>query len=349
MNLQLFASDPVLELAEVERGADGLPTSIPLFSAGDNHLTIRGHPAVLALELSDLQSIVDYHRSKGAKIPLDSRHVLSNLAGRLQIDEAELLRRMPRLAGTAGFGHLELRGETLYLAEIDYNEIGREVLAAELVRYYSPTIRGLDGKSPLRVTSVALDNEPCLNNLSSLAASETDDTITPEAVKAALDKIKEQIMPEDEKDKTQTPPAAADPKPAAPDLMALIREVLGDDVTPENLAAKLAALKTGSESNAELAEKVKSLECAEESRKLAAAKEKGFRRGVLVAADLDKPYLQKMDSAQLSEYCDSLPDGCRLHAGTLELGGGGRTKPTDPPKKYNSVAEAIADAPTAQM
>jgi len=351
-----------LELAEVERGADGLPRGWPLLRVGDNLVTrSRGMPVNLRLTPEDLASIVEYHEAKGAQIPIDCQHVISNLAIKLKIDEAELVKRLPRYTGVAGFGHLEVRGDALCMADVEWLPIGREVMMAGQFRYYSPTVRGLDGQSPLRVTSVALTNTPHLQNVADLAAGETgeEETLTPEQVLRAQEEItvtitKEALMP----DSTPTPPgtpAAAPEKKADAELLALLREVLGDDVTPENIKAKLLELKGKAAAPAvepakiEAAEeRLKKLELAEETRARKVVIDDAFRRGRLTPATLKKPFIEKLSAAELADYVESLPaDGCAAPVGTLQLG-------EDPdnagePKTYKSVAEAIAAAPVADM
>ena len=167
----------VMEMSEVERTADGLPKAWPIFRAGENIVTRRDSmPVNLELSQEDLQSIAAYQRAKGTKIPIDCQHVVSNLAGKLGLDEPELLKRLPRYSGVAGFGNLEARDGALYLTDAEWLPIGSEVMKAGQYRYFSPTIRGLDGKSPLRVMSVALTNNPCLQHCADLAASEDEDT-----------------------------------------------------------------------------------------------------------------------------------------------------------------------------
>lgn len=344
-----------LEMAEsaVERGPDGLPRGWPLLRAGDNFLTIDGRPTNLRLSETDLEAMAGHHKSKGVKIPLDSVHVLSNLAGKLGVDEAEILRRLPRLGGVAGFGDLKVRDGALCMCDVTWNELGAEVMRHGQIRYYSPTIRGLDGASPLRITSVALTNSPRLNNLPSLAASEDGTQITPDAVREAIETLtnqKEQIkMPDDSNNAAATPPAAPPEagKENGPDLLGLLREILGDDVTPANLKVKLAALKGKADATAELSESVKSLQLAEERRSLTAIHEKCLAEGSLTAEKLAKPFFQSMTAAELAEYHEAMR-GAVVPTGVLELGDPDE-KPASAPKHYNTVAEALAAATVKPM
>lgn len=347
-----------MEMSEVERGTDGLPRAWPIFRAGDNVVTRKNAmPVNLKLTGEDLKAIENYQRAKGSKIPIDCQHVVSNLAGKLGIDEPELLKQLPRYSGVAGFGNLEVRGDALYLADVEFLPIGAEVMKAGQFRYFSPSIRGLDGKSPLRVMSVALTNNPCLQQVADLAASEDEDDVTPEKVRAALEHItksKEAAMAEEET-KTETAPAASAPsepeKKNDGELLAILKEVLGDDVTPENLKATLASLKGKADATAELSEKVKNLECAEaerakrdEAERRRQVIEKGYRRGVLTPSRLEIPYIKNMTSMELSEYCDSLPDGCFAPpSGVLELGERPSAAAAD--EGLTAVQKAIRNAP----
>lgn len=349
----------LLEMAEpaVERGTDGLPHGWPLLRAGDNYLTVDGRPVNLKLSEDDLEAIAGYHKSKGVKIPLDSVHVLSNLAGKLKIDESELARRLPRLGGVAGFGDLKVSDSALCLCDVEWNELGAEVMRHDQIRYYSPTIRGLDGKSPLRITSVALTNSPRLNNLPSLAASEDEEEtpITPDAVREAIQTLtnpKEASMPDPVTPSTAAKPPAAPPEAGKenekePELLALLREVLGDDVTPANLKVKLAALKSKADATAELSESVKSLQLAEERRNLTAIREKCLAEGSLTPEKLAKPFFQSMTAAELAEYHEAMK-GTIVPTGVLELGDP-IEKPAAAPKHYNTTAEALAAAPVKTM
>ena len=72
------------ERAGVIRDADGVPVEWTLLKVGDNVATrSAGMPVNIRLTRDDLAAIVDYHAAKGVKIPIDSEHVVSNLAGKL--------------------------------------------------------------------------------------------------------------------------------------------------------------------------------------------------------------------------------------------------------------------------
>ena len=90
---------PILELGEaVERSAAGIPRAWRLLKNGENAFTLKGEDATLTLGEKEFRVIVDYHRKKGCKIPIDSRHFISHLATKLRRDESEILKQLPDLA-----------------------------------------------------------------------------------------------------------------------------------------------------------------------------------------------------------------------------------------------------------
>ena len=336
-----------LEMSDITYDADRLPVEWPLIHAGETVVTrSSAMPVVLALEMADLESIVAYQQEKRAKIPLDCNHVVSNLAGKIGMDESELLKQLPRYAGVAGFGSLKLKGDALYMSDVEYLPIGREVMKAKQFRYFSPTLRGLDGKSPLRISSVALTNNPHLQGVCELSAADTDeddDEVSAEKVSEAIKKLTEK-QEKKMADET-TNPAVANAAEEQTKILNLLREVLGDDVTVENLRAKLAALKTGADSSDELKKKVAALECAEEARNLSAVRQEAMRRGKLTTAMLERDYFKKMSAAELSDYCSNVADGCAVPLKTLEMGEFHAAPPL-PAKPFASVSEAIEFANT---
>ena len=112
---------PILELGEaVERSAEGIPRAWRLLKNGDNAFTLKGEDATLTLGEKEFRAIVDYHRKKGCKIPIDSRHFVSHLATKLKRDESEILKLLPDGTATMGFGNLELRPDGLWLSEAEF-------------------------------------------------------------------------------------------------------------------------------------------------------------------------------------------------------------------------------------
>ena len=147
------------------------PKPFRLFRVGENILTQNGRELKLTLSAEDLTSIAEYCRTKGEKIPIDSRHALFLAAERAGLSESEALKSIPSAVSALGFASLEMRDDGLYATQIELLPLAAELFKQGALRYYSPVIRGLDGKSPLRVTSIAMDNVPALNNLEMIAAS----------------------------------------------------------------------------------------------------------------------------------------------------------------------------------
>lgn len=172
-----------MELHNVIRGPDGVPSGWRLLKMGDNPLNYNGRDLVLRLTPEAVDCAMAYFAKKGQKIPLDSRHFVFYLAEKLKVDEAEVRRLMPDQPGTFGFGDLEGRPDGLWITNIEYVPLGRELMREKIFRYFSPGLRGLDPLTmtphtgeidPFRVTSCALENEPALNDITSLAASAND-------------------------------------------------------------------------------------------------------------------------------------------------------------------------------
>lgn len=159
-----------LALGDVLAGGSS-PKPFRLFRVGENILTQNGRELKLTLSAEDLTSIAEYCRTKGEKIPIDSRHALFLAAERAGLSESEALKSIPSAVSALGFASLEMRDDGLYATQIELLPLAAELFKQGALRYYSPVIRGLDGKSPLRVTSIAMDNVPALNNLEMIAAS----------------------------------------------------------------------------------------------------------------------------------------------------------------------------------
>ena len=203
---------------------DGAPKPFRLFRIGENALTQNGKDFKLTLSPEDMDNIVQYQRKKGEKIPIDSRHALMLAAEKAHVTESEALQAVPSAVAALGFASLERRDDGLYASDVELLPLGAELFRQGALRYYSPVIRGLDGKSPLRVTSIAMDNVPALNNLEMLAASA-------EAVS-----------------ETQTPGSGKNKEVNMTRTEIALRKLLGDeslalsDSTDEVVAAKLEAL-----------------------------------------------------------------------------------------------------------
>lgn len=134
------------------------PKPFRLFAVGENRLTRDGRDYNLTLTAEDIRAIADYHARKGEKIPVDSRHALFLAAEKAGVSESDALRAVPSRTAALGFAALEAREDGLYAVDIELLPLAAELFRAGSLRYWSPVIRGLDRKSPLRVTSIAFDN-----------------------------------------------------------------------------------------------------------------------------------------------------------------------------------------------
>jgi|GEM_PF-852327 len=153
----------------VIRDENGVPIEWPLLRIGDNPIVKNGVPGSLNLSDDDMQSILGYHSRKGELIPVDSNHYLHELATRKKLDEAEVLKLLPSGVAAMGFGSLALSGDELRF-RVKWTPTAYELMKEKIFQYYSPALRGIVNP-PLRLTSVAMENEPAINNLDALAAS----------------------------------------------------------------------------------------------------------------------------------------------------------------------------------
>lgn len=173
----------------VERDAAGVPVAWRLFPIGRTEITRNGDERI-ALDFTRemFAAIVGYFQEKGVKIPLDSRHFLYRLAEKFRVDEIEVLRLLPDGRGTFGYADLELRDDGLWAVNVEYVPLARDLMAEGIIRWFSPVLRGLsDGR--LRITSVAFENEPAINNLDALAAAAETPPCTLAEIGRAVDSL----------------------------------------------------------------------------------------------------------------------------------------------------------------
>ena len=155
----------------VERDENGVPTSWLLVRAGPTPLRKNGEDYVLELTSKDLSGIVNYQRTSGEKIPIDSNHYLHLLAQKHGIEETDALKIIPSGVAAMGFGTLECRADGTELwIKAEWLPNAYEFLKEKIFRYFSPVFRGLK-EGPVRITSVAMENEPAIKNLDALAAT----------------------------------------------------------------------------------------------------------------------------------------------------------------------------------
>jgi len=181
--LSMSADDAVLP---VEKDTEGIPVAWRLLKIGINELTRFGQKVEVMVTTENLDTIINYHNEKGMKIPVDSNHFLRRFADANGRDELAVLALVPAGKLAMAFGNLQKRDDGLWLVDVEFVPLAKEIMKQKAFRYYSPVIRGLaDGR--LRVTSVALENEPSINNQDVLAAS-ADQRDDPDTFKTQKEK-----------------------------------------------------------------------------------------------------------------------------------------------------------------
>ncbi len=161
---------------DVIRDKNGVPEEWTLLHTGENPFIKNGVRGVISLTGDDLDHIVAYFKEKGELIPVDSHHYLHYLSRTNHMDESEVLKFIPDGVAAMGFGSLERQGEKLRF-RVKWNPNAYKLMMEKIFRYFSPVIRGLAG-GPLRITSVAMENQPAINDLDALAASAEQVTVT---------------------------------------------------------------------------------------------------------------------------------------------------------------------------
>lgn len=293
----------------VERSPDGLPTAWRLLKIGENELVQAGRPMRLVLAAEDVEKIVAYAKSKGERIPVDSRHALYLAAEKFKVEEFEVRKLLPHGTAALGFADLAARPDGLWVENVEFIPLAADLVKAGMFKYFSPVLRGLESGN-LRVTSVALDNVPALNNLDAIAASAERSEPTKEKsmdkVTAALKKWLKldalALSAESDGDVAGKIEAKAAEGEKLEALMAAVREVLklDGDILPEALKGRLQALVDTAEKAPELAAK------AEEAA-LAAEIAKGIEAGKLTNAMLKKPPFNSFDSVAMAAYLEAVP------------------------------------------
>jgi len=324
----------------VERDASGVPTAWRLFKLGNNEITRNGETFTLEFTQEMFDAIIAYFLEKGTKVPLDSEHFLYNLAEKLGVPESEILNLIPGGRGTFGFGALEKRADGLWISNVEYVPLARDLMAQKIWRWFSPVLRGLvDGH--LRVTSVAFVNEPALNNLDAIAASSESSSLSS---MSSLSSIISNIKTNNQQKETRVKSILT----AIAGLLGIDSLSLGaDGSAPEGVAEKIETLKgevselrsskakfagfIGSVKNAlalgadtamdvvegkiiQIAEQAKeasvwkskadALELAAETDKFGKLLEKGKAEGKLSEAMLASPWIKKQDSLSLSAFLE---------------------------------------------
>ena len=309
-------------MGTVKRDTNGVPEEWTLLHAGVNRLVKNGKDYELHLSVEDLDAIVAYQEKKGESIPIDSNHYLHILAEKHGVEENEALRLVPSGVAAMGFGTLFRDGNELRI-RAEWTPGAYELLKEKIFRYCSPVIRGLkDG--PVRITSVAMENEPALNSEDVLAAGGED--CDPEDVaRNAVDlkriqdpveralgrllgkKLWDEIVLAGDDDEDGAIERTAAAIEAKADTIISMREGLGlseedsDDALPEALdEMKKSAGRADS-----LQRELDSLAAAAEDRRKAEMIEHGLQEGKLTHAL--EGWAKDQDCAVLASYLEHAP------------------------------------------
>ncbi len=299
------------EPATVERDECGVPTAWRILTQGKNPLVRNGMSGDLVLEAEDLDAIMAYFQAKGELIPIDSRHYLHRLAAARHLEEAEVARLLPERVAAMGFARLERRGPALWIRVEKWNPTAYELLKEGIFKYYSPVLRGL-AAPPLRLTSVALENEPGINHLDSLAAAaESREQQKGGFMDPAIAGALAELLGMDELALGADGDSAgklAERIGEKSRLIADIRNALGLDetVTDAEIAAALRdALEKAGGYDALKAE-LDAIRAEQENTRRDALIEQGLAEGKLTC-DSAENWARKQDSAALAAYLEYAP------------------------------------------
>lgn len=306
----------------VIRDRDGIPVEWTLLRLGPNPIMQDGVPGSIELTREGMESILRYFREKGEQIPVDSRHYLYELSVRKGLDESDVLRMLPSKTAAMGFGIL-FEKDGLLRFRVQWNELAKTLLREKIFRYFSPVIRGLKN-GPLRITSVAMENEPAINDLDELAASAK--RIPAEDVSAGISQQGKESEMEEKQEDSVVKDDGQEQKTADPAESELVRELrhalgLGDEADEKVL---ILAFRTMME-KAKEADRLRSeleqvraeadaLRGREEERKKKDLLDQGVREGKITPAT--RPWWEKLDCVQLSAHLPQAP--VLIRQGALE-------------------------------
>ena len=286
------------ENAAVERGADGAVTGWRLLKGGANELCKCGHRFVLDLSAEMLEGAAALQRDKGEKLPIDSRHALYWAAQKAGIEEGDALRQVPQGVAALGFGSLAMRGGDLWLTDVEWSPLAIEMMNGRMLRYFSPVLRGLDGHSPFRVTSVAMDNVPALSGLPVLAAGQEQEQQEKTMNKKLEESLGRLLGAENLALGGEQDEAIAVKIDELAEQMAQMQKRLEE---AEKTIAELTAGKADAEKKAEAAEaKAEELELSAENGRKTALLDGALAAGRITNAQAEA--LKKMDSVALGEF-----------------------------------------------
>ena len=309
-------------MGTVKRDANGVPEEWTLLHAGVNRLVKNGKDYELHLSVEDLDAIAAYQAKKGETIPIDSNHYLHILAEKHGVEENEALRLVPSGVAAMGFGTLFREGDELRI-RAEWTPGAYELLKEKIFRYCSPVIRGLK-EGPIRITSVAMENEPALNCEDVLAAG-GEDADPEDVARNSVDlkriqdpveralgrllgrKLWDEIVlaGEDDEDRAiERTAAAIEAKAAAIEAM---REGLGvpEDDSDDVMPGILDEMKERAARADFLQRELDTLAAAAEDKRKAEMIELGLREGKLTHALED--WAKSQDCAVLASYLEHAP------------------------------------------
>ena len=311
-------------MGTVKQDANGVPEEWTLLHAGVNRLVKNGKDYELKLGEEDLDAIAAYQVKKGETIPIDSNHYLHFLAEKHGVEESEALRLIPSGVAAMGFGTLFREGDELRI-RAEWTPGAYELLKEKIFRYCSPVIRGLK-EGPIRITSVAMENEPALNCEDVLAAGGEGEDTDPEDIgrnaielKRLQDPIERalgrllgktvwnEIVLSGENDEEGAFERTAAAIEAKADIITAMREGLGiaDDEADETMSAALDSVKERAGQADALRQALDTMICAAEEKRKAELIEQGLQEGKLTHALED--WAKTQDCTVLASYLEHAP------------------------------------------
>jgi len=310
-------------MGTVKQDANGVPEEWTLLHAGVNRLVKNGKDYELHLSVEDLDAIAAYQAKKGEAIPIDSNHYLHILAKKHGVEESEALRLIPSGVAAMGFGTLLREGDELRI-HAEWTPGAYELLKEKIFRYCSPVIRGLK-EGPIRITSVAMENEPALNCEDVLAAGGEEDADPEDIGRNAIElkrlqdpieralgrllgkTVWDEIVLSGENDEEDAFERTAAAIEAKADVIAAMREGLGiaEDEADETMSAALDAVKERAGQADALRQELDTMLCAAEEKRKAELIEQGLQEGKLTHALED--WAKTQDCAVLASYLEHAP------------------------------------------
>ncbi len=311
-------------MGTVKQDANGVPEEWTLLHAGVNRLVKNGKDYELRLSVEDLDAIASYQKKKGEAVPIDSNHYLHILAEKHGVEESEALRMIPSGVAAMGFGMLFREGDELRI-RAEWTPGAYELLKEKIFRYCSPVIRGLK-EGPIRITSVAMENEPALNCEDVLAAGGEGEDADPDDIgrntvelKRLQDPIERalgrllgkalwnEIVLSGEDDEENAFERTAAAIEAKADSIATLRKGLGvaDEEPDEAMSIALAAVKDRADQADALRQELDTMICAAEEKHKAELIEQGLQEGKLTHAL--EGWAKSQDCAVLASYLEHAP------------------------------------------